>query len=158
MNIVTIIFNLFYLIFIRNKTEIIFEEILSPKSNKPKPKENAKVSLKFKTPKLCVDEINESEVITKEKRKKNFNEVKDNIKDLHQNLIYIIEKLISNNEFLNAITTEVNTCCHKTVLYNERMKSRSHKKLESIILWIVFIVFIGMVVYIVWFSEKDMLA
>ena len=121
MNIVTVIFNLFYLIFIRNKTEIIFEEILSPKRNKPKPKENAKVSLKFKTPKLCVDEINESEEITEEKRQKILNEVKGNIKDLHQNLIYIIEKLVSNYEFLNAITTEVNTCCDKTV-------QRTHEK------------------------------
>ena len=78
---------------IKNKTEVIFEEILSPWRNKPKPKEIAKISSKFETPKLCVGEINESQEVTEEKKQQQIiNELESKIKDLNQNLIQIVKK------------------------------------------------------------------
>ena len=55
--------------------------------------------------------------------------------------------------WIKAKTTEFDSGCDKTLPYNERDKS-SWDEVESVIMWVVFIVFLLMVVYIVWFSKK----
>ena len=83
-----------------------------------------------------------------------LSEVKTNLEELNQILTKIDEKLKSDNEWIKAKTTEVNSGYDKTFPYNELKNSR-WDEVESIIIWIVFIIFFLMVVYIVWFSKKN---
>ena len=76
-----------------------------------------------------------------------------NLKYLNQNLTKIDEKLKSEDEWSNAKTTEFNSLYKNSVLYEDHKKSIWNEK-ESVIMWIVFIVFYLMVVFIVWFSKK----
>ena len=84
-----------------------------------------------------------------------LSEVKTNLEELNQIFTKIDEKLKSEDEWLNEITTGVNSGCDKTFPpYEDHKKSRCNE-VESVIMWIVFIVFILIVVHIVWFSKKS---
>ena len=79
--------------------------------------------------------------------------MKTNLEELNQILTKIDEKLKSEDEWLNAKTTEVNSLYDESFLYKDHKNSR-WDEVESVIMWIVFIVFLLMVVYIVLFSKK----
>ena len=79
--------------------------------------------------------------------------MKTNLEELNQIFTKIDEKLKSEDKWLNAKSTEVNSGCDKTFPYEDHKKSRWNE-VDSVIMWIVFIVFLLMVVYIVCFSKK----